>query len=49
MMATEAIKLIVGLPSKFEGRLWVYDAMTGASRSVKIPRRKDCPVCGPPA
>ena len=49
MMATEAIKLIVGLPSEFDGRLWVYDAITGASRSVKIPRRNDCPVCGKPA
>ena len=49
MMATEAIKLIVGLPSQFDGRLWVYDAITGASRSVRIHRRNDCQVCGKPA
>jgi adenylyltransferase/sulfurtransferase len=48
MMATEAIKVVVGLTSEFDGRLWVYDAMAGTSRSVKIPRREDCPVCGPP-
>ncbi len=46
MMATEAIKLLTGLPSALEGRCWIYDALSGQSRTVKIRRRADCSACG---
>ena len=46
MMATEAIKLLIGLPSPLEGRCWIYDALSGQSRMVKVRRRANCPVCG---
>ncbi len=46
MMATEAIKLLVNLPSELDGRLWVYDALAGNARSIAIRPRPDCPVCG---
>jgi len=46
MIATEAIKVLVGLESDLAGKLWAYDGLTGATRTVKIKRRPDCPVCG---
>jgi len=46
MMATEAVKVLLGLDSDLAGKLWAYDGLTGATRTVKIKRRTDCPVCG---
>lgn len=48
LMATEAIKIVLGLDSELTGRLWLYDGLTGTSRSIAIPPRPDCPVCGTP-
>lgn len=45
MMATEAIKVLAGVGSDLDGRLWVYDGLNGVSRCLAIPRRSDCPVC----
>jgi adenylyltransferase/sulfurtransferase len=45
MMATEAIKLVLGIESELYGKLWVYDANSGQTRLVGIPQRDDCPVC----
>jgi molybdopterin/thiamine biosynthesis adenylyltransferase len=45
MMATEALKFLLDIPSGLDGRLWVYDAKTANSRILKIPVRNDCPVC----
>ena len=45
MIATEAIKVLLGLDSDLDGSLWAYDGLTGATRTVKINRRADCPVC----
>jgi adenylyltransferase/sulfurtransferase len=45
MMAIEALKILAGLDSGLAGRLWLYDGLAGASRTVTIPRRADCPVC----
>jgi adenylyltransferase/sulfurtransferase len=45
MMATEAIKLLLGIESELYGKLWVYDANSGQTRLVGIPQRDDCPVC----
>jgi adenylyltransferase/sulfurtransferase len=46
MMATEAIKLLVGLESMLNGKLWVYDALAGTTKTFGIKPRTDCPVCG---
>ena len=46
MMATEAIKLLIGLESSLDGKLWVYDALGGTTKTIGINRREDCPVCG---
>jgi len=45
MMATEAIKLLLGIESELQDQLWIYDAGSGKSRVLKIPVREDCPVC----
>ena len=45
MQATEALKLLLGLDSGLGNRLWAYDGLSGATRSVAIQRRPDCPVC----
>ena len=46
MQATEALKLLLGLDSGLSDRLWVYDGLSGATRSVAIQRKPGCPVCG---
>ena len=46
MMATEAIKLLVGIGSEIDGKLWVYDGLAGTTRTLRIRRLPDCPVCG---
>ena len=45
MMATEAIKILLGLDSQLNGRLWVYDGLAGTTRTIGIRRRPDCPAC----
>jgi molybdopterin/thiamine biosynthesis adenylyltransferase len=46
MMATEATKILLGLDSQLAGRLWVYDALAGSTKTLGIRQRTDCPVCG---
>jgi bacteriocin biosynthesis cyclodehydratase domain-containing protein len=46
MMALEAVKLIVGAGEPLTGRLWLYDALDGESRTVRLPPDPDCPACG---
>jgi molybdopterin/thiamine biosynthesis adenylyltransferase len=44
--ALAALKLLLGLGSDDRGTLWVWDALTDASRRLSIPRDPRCPVCG---
>jgi molybdopterin/thiamine biosynthesis adenylyltransferase len=46
MMALEAIKLIVGAGEPLTGRLMIYDALAGETRTVKVGADPECPVCG---
>jgi molybdopterin/thiamine biosynthesis adenylyltransferase len=46
MMALEAVKLIARAGEPLTGRLFVYDALGGESRTVRIGSDPDCPVCG---
>ncbi len=46
MMALEAIKLLVGAGEPLTGRLLIYDALAGQTRTVKIGPDPECPVCG---
>lgn len=46
MMASEAIKEIVGAGQSLHGDMLIFDALYGESRKIKIERRADCDVCG---
>ena len=46
MMALEAIKLITGAGEALSGRLWLYDALDGESRTVRLSVDPECPACG---
>ncbi len=45
MMALEAVKHITGAGETLTGRLWLYDGLTGESRTVKLTRDPECPAC----
>jgi len=46
IQATEALKLILGLPRLLTGRLLTYDALTSSFREVAVRRNPKCPICG---
>jgi len=46
MMALEAIKIITGAGDPLSGRLLIYDALAGETRTVRIGPDPDCPACG---
>ena len=45
LQALEAIKLVCGLPSH-KGRLLIYDLARGVMHTVRLKKRRSCPVCG---
>ncbi|MEM8580664.1 MAG: molybdopterin-synthase adenylyltransferase MoeB, partial [Pseudomonadota bacterium] len=46
MMALEAIKELSQAGQGLSGRMLLYDALNGETRTVKLKRRADCEVCG---
>jgi molybdopterin/thiamine biosynthesis adenylyltransferase len=46
LMATETLKVLLGIESDLRGKLWVYDGMAGSSRNFTIPANDSCTVCG---
>jgi molybdopterin/thiamine biosynthesis adenylyltransferase len=46
MMALEAIKIITGAGEPLSGRLWLYDALEGESRTVRVSADPGCVACG---
>ena len=46
MMALEAIKAITGAGETLRGRMMIYDALYGETRTIAMAPRADCPVCG---
>lgn len=48
LMATEALKQMLGLQSGLQNRLWAYDALSGATRTIAIRKSPACPVCSHP-
>ena len=46
MMALEAIKLITQAGEPLTGRLLIYDALAGETRTVRVGADAECPVCG---
>jgi molybdopterin/thiamine biosynthesis adenylyltransferase/rhodanese-related sulfurtransferase len=49
VMATEAIKVILGIGETLSGRLLIYDALDMTFTELKIRRDPECPACGPDA
>jgi adenylyltransferase/sulfurtransferase len=46
IQATEALKLILGLPQLLTGRLLTYDALSSSFREIAVRRNPKCPICG---
>jgi molybdopterin/thiamine biosynthesis adenylyltransferase len=46
MMAVEAVKEITGAGEALVGRMMIYDALFGETRTMTMSRRADCEVCG---
>lgn len=46
IQATEAIKVILGIGETLAGRLWMYDALSASTRTLKLARDASCPACG---
>lgn len=46
MLAVEAVKWIVGAGEPLAGRMLIYDALFGETRTIGLKRRAGCPVCG---
>ena len=46
MMAVEAIKVLSGAGEALLGRMMIYDALYGETRTIAVVRAADCKVCG---
>ena len=46
IMATEVIKLVVGIGDTLAGRLLLVDALALSFRQVRVSRDPECPMCG---
>ncbi|RDI96619.1 molybdopterin-synthase adenylyltransferase MoeB [Meiothermus sp. QL-1] len=46
LMATEALKVLLGLGEVLSGKLLHYDGLKARFHTVRFHRRPDCPVCG---
>jgi adenylyltransferase/sulfurtransferase len=46
LMATEALKLLLGVGEPLSGQLLVYEALGAGFQKVRVARRADCAVCG---
>jgi len=47
LAALEAIKILTGCGPALAGRLWTFDTAAMTCRTLTIPARRECPVCGP--
>jgi len=46
LQASETLKEIMGIGDTLAGRLLLYDALTATFRNVRVPKIKDCALCG---
>src|SRR3989338_4230825 len=46
IQANEALKFVLGIGECLTGRLLVFNALESSFRIVKVPKSKDCSVCG---
>lgn len=45
MQAAEAVKLITGAGTVLDRRLFLYDALSAETRTIRLSKRPDCPIC----
>jgi adenylyltransferase/sulfurtransferase len=46
MQAAETIKLLLGIGDSLTGRLFMYDALSATTTTLKLQRDPHCPACG---
>ena len=46
VQANEVLKLVLGIGEPLAGRLLLFHALASSFRTVKVPKNKDCPICG---
>jgi adenylyltransferase/sulfurtransferase len=46
LQATEVVKLLLGIGRPLKGALLLWNALDMNFRTVKVPRNKECPMCG---
>ena len=46
LMASEAIKIILGIGVPLVGQLMTYDSLEASFQKISFTKRPDCPVCG---
>lgn len=46
LQATEVIKVLLGIGHPLRGALLMWNALDMTFRRVKVPRNRDCPMCG---
>lgn len=46
IQANEVLKFVLGIGQMLVGRLLVFNALDSYFRIVKVPKNKDCPICG---
>ncbi|MFA5839144.1 MAG: molybdopterin-synthase adenylyltransferase MoeB [Candidatus Margulisiibacteriota bacterium] len=46
IQATETLKLILGIGEPLIGKLIIFNALEMGFRKVKVPKDKNCPICG---
>lgn len=49
MAALEVIRALVPFGDDQAGRLWLFDALAGRTRTIRLPKDPACPACGAPA
>jgi adenylyltransferase/sulfurtransferase len=47
IQAAEAIKEVLGVGESLAGRLLIYDALEMNFRTLRVPKNRECPLCGP--
>ncbi len=46
LQALEAIKVLIGMGKTLDNRLLTFDGLSLDFRTINLPKRKDCPLCG---
>lgn len=46
VQAIEALKFLLGIGDLLIGKLLIFNALNSSFRTVKVPKDKNCPVCG---